>query len=80
MKGSECCGAPCRFWLRIHDDEDAGQCRARPPAVMPALAVHWERTTNVSPMMAVERATHFPITDVHDWCGEFEADGFQGAC
>lgn len=57
----------CRFWA--HDgNEYIGQCRKRPPVIVPSMISEGDDGTDLD----VYCATFFPVADASDWCGEYQ--------
>ena len=83
MKGSDCCGSPCRFWLRLTDDgstQSQGQCRRHAPRFDGIMYLRGLKEVGDEGGGAMLWGTSFPMTQADDWCGEFAPDGFQGPC
>lgn len=55
----------CRFWGPDADPEATlGECRRRAPAAIPVIGTS-----------EVAAGAVWPITECHDWCGDFDAGG-----
>lgn len=55
--------ADCRYWLRLETNPSQGECRRYAPHPEAFESVHMIAT--------------WPITNPHDWCGEFAAAGAE---
>jgi hypothetical protein len=60
----------CRYWLEKTDR--LGQCRRYPP--VPIVHVTYDTNSNgdLDSVFSSEPDTHFPITTLGEWCGEWK--------
>jgi hypothetical protein len=66
------CGI-CRFWKAVDHRGDDGECRKLPPRIVDQALAHDLADEPGLDHGSISIATRFPITDVGDWCGAFEA-------
>ena len=63
----------CKFWERVSDDAENGECHRYPPVLLPMTLEQCGHGEAGDDRFVEWDATRYPQTPEEEWCGEFVA-------